>query len=192
MRCRHFRTLQRRVGSTRAPNSRPPAPHRPTRGEQWPTPPGAGTPDVAPAPGHSLPGRRQRSAQDVRLPLQRNIADMAHDDPQSPTEELFQEILYSQLKILAHIHDLQMRFDRLERSMGTRISPPASPTPFEPPQPLNRDEPPFVPEGLYVTCKRCAYRWLPRHTRRPKACPSCNGPWWYPVLYRWVRRKISP
>ena len=131
-------------------------------------------------------------AHDVRLPLQRNIADMAHDDPQRSTEELFQEILYSQLKILALTHDLQIRLDRLERSMGTRISPPASPTPFEPPQPLNRDEPPFVPEGLYVTCKRCAYRWLPRHTRRPKACPSCNGRWWYPVLYRWVRRKISP
>ena len=112
---------------------------------------------------------------------------MAHDDRQPSTEELFQEILFSQLKILALTHDLQMRLGRLERSMGTR-----SPTPFEPPQPPNRDEPPFVPEGLYVTCKRCAYRWLPRRTRRPKACPSCNGRWWYPVLYRWVRTKINP
>ena len=120
---------------------------------------------------------------------------MTRNSQQPPTEELLQDALFLQLESLSLIYALRVKLDQPEgskRSKGTNISVPESLTPFEPPQPPNKDEPPFVPEGIYVICMRCAYRWLPRHTRRPKACASCNSPWWYPAQHRWSKgRKKS-
>ena len=116
---------------------------------------------------------------------------MAHDDRRSLAEKL-QQVLELQVKSLSLMHDTMMRLDRIERSQDNQISLATSPTKFELPHPPNKAEPPLVPEGLCVICIRCGYRWLPREDPRPKRCPSCKGPWWYPILYRWVRRSENP
>lgn len=116
---------------------------------------------------------------------------MAHD-PQSPTEDLLQQALYLQLESLSILYAVKKRLDPPEpskRRKATTISVPTRLAPFEPPQPPNKNEPPFVPEGLRVVCLRCGYQWLPRYTRRPKACASCNSPWWYPAQHRWGQGK---
>ena len=95
---------------------------------------------------------------------------MTRDYRQLPIEELLQEALYSQLESLSLIHALKERLDRPERLNGAKPGVPAIPVPFVPPQPPDRNVPPFVPEGYYVICKRCAYRWLPIQVRRPEAC----------------------
>ena len=154
--------------------------------------------DISPPrdPGHSLPGRRQSSSlRTSGCPLQRNVATMTRNDQQAPTEELLQEALFLQLESLSLIYALRMKLDgpdSSKRRKGTRISVPAGLPPFEPPQPADKNEPPFVPEGLHVVCMRCGYQWLPRFTHRPKQCASCNAPWWYPAQHRWSKgRKKS-
>ena len=54
----------------------------------------------------------------------------------------------------------------------------------------DRDNPPLVPEGATLTCVRCGYRWTPR-TRRPKRCPECETPWWFPPRWRWHQRQTQ-
>lgn len=76
---------------------------------------------------------------------------MAHD-PQSPTEDLHQQALYLQLESLSLLYALKKRLDQPDRSKrrkGTTISVPTRLAPFEPPQLPNKDEPPFVSQGLY-------------------------------------------
>lgn len=48
----------------------------------------------------------------------------------------------------------------------------------------DKDNPPLVAEGAQLTCVRCGYQWTPR-TRRPKKCPECETPWWFPPRWRW-------
>ena len=116
---------------------------------------------------------------------------MTRNAQQSPIEQSLQEALFLQLESLSLLYALRTRLHGPKQSKGANVSTPVRLAPFEPPQPPDKSEPPFVPEGLYVICMRCAYRWLPRHTRRPKACASCNSPWWYPAQYRWRKRKKS-
>ena len=116
---------------------------------------------------------------------------MIHN-PQTPTKNLLQEAMFRQLESLSLLYALKKRLDPPDpskRRKGTRISFPADFPPFEPPQPPDKNEPPFVPEGLHVVCMRCGYQWVPRYTRRPTACASCNSPWWYPAHHRWKKRK---
>ena len=116
---------------------------------------------------------------------------MTHN-PQTPTKNLLQEAMFLQLESLSLLYALKKRLDPPDpskRRKGARISVPADFPPFEPPQPPDKKEPPFVPEGLHVVCMRCGYQWVPRYTRRPTACASCNSPWWYPAHHRWKKRK---
>ena len=48
----------------------------------------------------------------------------------------------------------------------------------------DKDNPPLIPEGTLLTCVRCGYKWTP-HARRPKKCPECEAPWWFPPRWRW-------
>ena len=48
----------------------------------------------------------------------------------------------------------------------------------------DKDNPPYIPEGTRLTCVRCNYQWTP-HARRPKKCPECEAPWWFPPKWRW-------
>lgn len=48
----------------------------------------------------------------------------------------------------------------------------------------DKDNPPLIPEGTLLTCVRCNYQWTPR-TKRPKKCPECETPWWFPPKWRW-------
>ena len=50
----------------------------------------------------------------------------------------------------------------------------------------NRHDPPLVPEGTRVTCVRCSKEWTPR-ARRPRLCPRCKTPWWFPARWKWRR-----
>lgn len=53
----------------------------------------------------------------------------------------------------------------------------------------DRRNPPLVPEGTRVTCLRCGKEWTPR-ARRPRLCPRCKTPWWFPPRWKW-RRKLN-
>jgi len=48
----------------------------------------------------------------------------------------------------------------------------------------DKHNPPFVPEGTQLTCVRCENKWTP-HARRPKLCPQCKTPWWFPPRWKW-------
>ena len=48
----------------------------------------------------------------------------------------------------------------------------------------DKDNPPSVPVGTLLTCVRCSYQWTTR-TIRPKKCPECETPWWFPPKWRW-------
>ena len=52
----------------------------------------------------------------------------------------------------------------------------------------NKNNPPTVPYRTLVKCVRCEYQWVP-HAPRPKKCPSCKAPWWFPP--RWKRKQAS-
>ena len=56
--------------------------------------------------------------------------------------------------------------------------------------PIDRTNPPFVPEWYYACCVRCGYEWMPR-IRHPKRCPRCVAPWWFPAHHRWYAKKPS-
>ena len=113
-------------------------------------------------------------------------------DHQSPTADLLQRALFLQLESLSLLYAVKKRLDqpnRSKRRKGTKISIPAGLAPFEPPQPPDKNKPPFVPEGRFVVCMRCGYQWMPRNTQRPTLYASCNAPWWYPAQYRWRKGK---
>lgn len=42
----------------------------------------------------------------------------------------------------------------------------------------------LISEETQLTCVRCGYKWTPR-TKRPKKCPECEAPWWFPPKWRW-------
>lgn len=48
----------------------------------------------------------------------------------------------------------------------------------------DKDNPPLISEETQLTCVRCGYKWTPR-TKRPKKCPECEAPWWFPPKWRW-------
>ena len=48
----------------------------------------------------------------------------------------------------------------------------------------NKDNPPIVPHRTLLKCVRCEYQWVP-HAQRPKKCPNCKAPWWFPPKWRW-------
>lgn len=52
----------------------------------------------------------------------------------------------------------------------------------------DKNEPPIVPHRTLLKCVRCEYQWVP-HARRPKKCPSCKAPWWFPP--RWKRSQAN-
>ena len=45
-----------------------------------------------------------------------------------------------------------------------------------------------------LKCLRCGYEWVPRQTKYPKYCASCNSPYWTKpkVKYRGQRKKSIP
>ena len=48
----------------------------------------------------------------------------------------------------------------------------------------DKDNPPIVPLGTLLTCVRCGHQWTTRK-ERPKKCPECVTPWWFPPRWRW-------
>ena len=48
----------------------------------------------------------------------------------------------------------------------------------------DKDNPPVVPLGTLLTCVRCGHQWTTRK-ERPKKCPECVTPWWFPPRWKW-------
>ena len=48
----------------------------------------------------------------------------------------------------------------------------------------DKDNPPFISPRTILKCVRCEYTWVP-HAQRPKKCPNCKAPWWFPPRWRW-------
>ena len=47
----------------------------------------------------------------------------------------------------------------------------------------DKNNPPFVPHDTLIQCVRCDRKWTP-HAKRPKKCPSCKAPWWFPPKWK--------
>lgn len=108
-------------------------------------------------------------------------------DQHPDTVDLLRRSLELQLESLSLLHAVKQRLEDSRKRMRAGHHIPEDFVPFEAPQPPDKSRPPFVPEGHYVICLRCAYRWVPRHTRRPSLCARCNMRWWYPAQHRWKK-----
>jgi len=47
----------------------------------------------------------------------------------------------------------------------------------------DKNNPPHVPHDTLIQCVRCDRKWVP-HAKRPKKCPSCKAPWWFPPKWK--------
>ena len=47
----------------------------------------------------------------------------------------------------------------------------------------DKNDPPHVPRDTLIQCVRCHRKWVP-HAKRPKKCPTCKAPWWFPPKWK--------
>ena len=103
---------------------------------------------------------------------------------QADLHELFQAMLdcHQALSRVLEIANLDYLSDNLAESQEGKGKPSSKAS--KPRTNVNKDTPPFVPQGATIMCTRCSHQWMP-YVRQPKKCPRCRMPWWFPPRWRW-------